>query len=268
MENNISPAMPTRWALGIEYDGQYFSGWQQQPDRKTIQSHLEDALAQVACEPISVVGAGRTDTGVHALYQILHFDTHATRLPTAWIRGANHHLPYAIRILWAQTVSHDFHARFSACKRSYRYALYSASIRPAIFHKKVGWTHYALNENSLVEALSFLIGEHDFSAFRSSACQSKNPVKTMYQASITRRGDFWLFDFAASGFLHHMIRNIMGALVMIGAGKKPPVWISELLHQKIRSPVVPTFSPDGLYLTSVEYPEPWQFPEPAYLVFD
>jgi tRNA pseudouridine38-40 synthase len=265
MENALITA---RWALGIEYNGQAFYGWQSQPHGQTIQDHLEKALSNIACEPISVICAGRTDTGVHGLNQVVHFDTTAKRLATAWVRGVNRYLPDSIRICWATPVSKDFHARFSAFKRSYRYVLYTSIVRPALYYGNVGWIHDSLDESLIRQAISLLIGEHDFSAFRASRCQAKTPVKTMYDIRFRRKGDFWIFDFDASGFLHHMIRNIMGTLIAVGKGQYPVDWVTQLLNEKNRVNAAPTFSAEGLYFIGVEYPEPWQFPKPAYLPFD
>ena len=265
MEDRI---ITTRWVLGLEYDGQPFLGWQSQPNGQTVQDQVERALALIACHPVRVICAGRTDTGVHALSQIIHFDTHASRSANAWVRGVNRHLPAAIRVLWAQPVDNTFHARFSAQKRSYRYVLYSAPVRPALYQGKVGWTHDSMDEEKLRQALSLLRGQHDFSAFRSAQCQAKSPVKIIYDIKLIRKGPFWIFDFEASGFLHHMIRNLMGTLVAIGRGSQPVIWIQTLLHQKDRRQAAPTFSAQGLYLSAVDYPEPWIFPEADHILFD
>ena len=264
MANNIT----FRWALGLEYDGQPFFGWQAQPSGNTVQDRLEYAIAQIACEPISSVCAGRTDTGVHALSQIVHFNTHSDRSSNAWIRGVNCHLPKTIRVLWAQPVDQQFHARYSACKRHYRYVLYNAPVRPALYQGKVGWTHHELNEICIRKAMAQLIGTHDFSAFRSSECQAKSPVKTIYNITLIKEKSLWIFDFEASGFLHHMIRNIIGTLVAIGKDAKAEEWIRLLLEQKDRKNAPPTFSPDGLYLTQIEYPNTYNFAKPEHMPFD
>lgn len=266
MADTITSAF--RWALGIEYDGQPFFGWQSQPNGQTVQDHLQKALSNIASESISVVCAGRTDTGVHGLNQVVHFDTQAERQSTAWIRGVNRYLPDTVRVSWAQRVGKDFHARFSAAKRRYRYVLYSSMVRPALYHGKVGWIHDSLDETIIRQAIPLFIGEHDFSAFRSSQCQAKTPVKLMYDIRLTRKDNFWIFDFESSGFLHHMIRNIMGSLIAVGKKQYPVEWITQLLAEKNRANAAPTFSAKGLYFIGAEYPEPWQFPQPAYLPFD
>lgn len=247
-------------ALGLEYDGSRFCGWQSQPSRCGIQDVLEQALAEIAGEPIRVHAAGRTDTGVHALAQVVHFETSAVRPNTAWIRGCNSLLPAAVSILWAHQVADDFHARFSAQERQYRYLLLNHPVRPGLFSGKMGWFHVPLDLELMREGASFMLGEHDFSAFRAAGCQAKSPVRHLRQLSVERQGDVLTFDLAANGFLHHMVRNIVGCLVYVGKGKYPPEWMAELLHHADRTRAAPTFAPDGLYFSGVDYDPKWNLP--------
>lgn len=249
-----------RVALGLEYDGAAFLGWQSQQHGRTVQDTLEHALSQIAAHPVRVNCAGRTDAGVHALVQVAHFDTDRGRPDTAWVRGVNAHLPPAVAVRWAAQVADDFHARFKACARRYRYMLYNAPSRPAIFASKVGWYHAPLDEIAMADAAAVLVGEHDFSAFRSAECQAKTPVKTLHSVSVARQGQHVLFDFHGNAFLHHMVRKIVGALVFVGKGRYPPAWLGELLAGRDRTVAPPTFAPDGLYLTGVEYDEGWNLP--------
>ena len=253
----------TRIAAGIEYDGSLFHGWQVQPDRHTVQQAVEKALAAFTCHPVRVVTAGRTDTGVHALNQVIHFDTSVIRTPFSWVRGTNNFLPRGVAIQWAKAVSSDFHARFSAFERSYDYVLYVHPVAPALMANKVGWSHTPLNLDAMRAAALLLLGEHDFSAFRSSECQAKSPIKTMHDVSIAEMGKHIHFRFTASAFLHHMVRNLMGCLIAVGKGKHPPSWVSDLLRERDRRVAAPTFMPDGLYLTRVGYPAEFEIPGPS-----
>lgn len=250
-----------RIALALEYDGSHFCGWQSQPSACGVQDHLQVALAQMAGHPVSVSAAGRTDAGVHALCQVVHFDTRTPRPESAWVRGVNAFLPHALRVLWAREVNAEFHARFSAERRSYQYLLQVSPVAPALLRGKVGWYHRSLDVEAMREAAVHLLGEHDFSAFRASECQAKTPVKHLHQAEITLRGDTLLFEFSANAFLHHMVRNLVGSLVYVGNGKYSPDRIAELLLQKDRTCAAPTFMPDGLYLTGVQYDTRWNLPE-------
>jgi tRNA pseudouridine38-40 synthase len=249
-----------RLALGIEYDGGAFCGWQIQPDQPTVQGALEAALAAVAQEPIGVICAGRTDTGVHATAQVVHFDTAVVRPDTAWVRGVNAHLPPGVAVLWAKPVAQDFHARFSATARSYTYCLLTHPVRPALLSGKIGWYHQTLDLDAMQKALALLLGQHDFSAFRAAECQAKTPVKTLREATLVEHRGMLFFRFSADAFLHHMIRNIMGAMVWVGSGRQPPQWIEWLLEQRNRTLGPPTFMADGLYLTAVDYDQSWQLP--------
>ncbi len=249
-----------RIALGLEYAGEDFAGWQCQPDVMTVQKVLERALEKVAVEPVRTYCAGRTDAGVHATMQVVHFDTCATRPATAWVRGVNSHLPCPVAVRWAQSVDETFHARFSALERHYRYILFNAPHRPGLLAGKVGWFHLPLEEELMREAAAYLLGEHDFSAFRSANCQAKNPVRQMRSLEINREGAFLVFDFGANAFLHHMIRNIVGALVYVGKRRYRPEWLKEILESRNRTLNAPTFAPDGLYLCGVRYDPKWLLP--------
>jgi tRNA pseudouridine38-40 synthase len=250
-----------RLALGVEYDGAAFCGWQIQPNQPTVQAALETALSSVAHHPVSVTCAGRTDSGVHATGQVVHFNTTATRPLTAWVRGVNAHLPAGVAVLWAQEVGDDFHARFSALSRSYTYALLVHPVRPALMAGKLGWYHQELDLSALQAALAALPGEHDFSSFRAVECQAQSPVRTLLEASVTRQGQLLVFSFRANAFLQHMIRNLMGALVWVGAGRQPASWMGWLLEQRNRNLGPPTFMPEGLYLSGVEYEPNWRLPK-------
>lgn len=249
-----------RIALGVSYDGHGFSGWQSQANQSGVQDTLEKAIQQIAGHAVRVHAAGRTDTGVHALGQVIHFDTDAVRPLSAWVRGVNAFLPPSVRVLWAKEVAHEFHARFSATSRSYQYLLYNAPVASAIMHHKSGWFHLPLNVAAMQKASDFLLGEHDFSAFRASECQAKSPVKIMHIANVIQHGAYIKFSFSANAFLHHQVRNIVGALVYVGKGALCPEDMQALLQEKDRTLSPPTFSPHGLYLTGVGYDEKWGLP--------
>ena len=250
-----------RYALMIEYDGSQFQGWQSQPNGKTVQDHLEKALAAIAGHKVVAHAAGRTDTGVHGLAQVAHFDSEANRPISAWVRGVNAHLPPAIAVRWAQPVADDFHARFCALSRSYRYVLFNHPVRPAIQSGRVGWYHRPLDAEAMAAAAKHLLGEQDFSSFRASECQAKSPIKHLHQADVRRFGDYLIFEFRAGGFLHHMVRNMVGALLWVGYGKESPDWMPSLIAARDRALAPPTFMPDGLYFTGVEYEAKWNLPE-------
>lgn len=250
-----------RIALGIEYDGSPYCGWQSQAEGSTVQDTLQKALSEIAGETIDVHAAGRTDTGVHGIEQVVHFDTNVERPLQAWVRGTNAQLPKSITVLWAHPVLDEFHARFSAQGRSYRYLLINRDTRPAIHAKKVGWHHLPLDLPAMQNAAQYLLGTHDFSAFRASECQAKSPIKTLRQLDIRREGDRLIFDVSADAFLHHMVRNIVGCLVYVGKGKYPPEWLTEVLASGNRRHAAPTFSPDGLYLRHIQYDAKWGLPQ-------
>ncbi|GIX27353.1 tRNA pseudouridine(38-40) synthase TruA [Pelomicrobium sp. G1] len=249
-----------RIALGLEYDGSRFCGWQSQADGCSVQDALERALGAIAGHPVRVVAAGRTDAGVHALAQVVHFDTRAARPESAWVRGTNTHLPASVAVLWARPVAEDFHARFSARERSYRYLLLNHPVRPGVASGRVGWFHQALDLERMREAARHLVGEHDFSAFRSSECQARTPVRTLSQLAIRREGSLLVFDFRANAFLHHMVRNILGCLVYVGKGAYPPEWLAQVLKGRDRALGAPTFPADGLYFSGVRYEPRWNLP--------
>ena len=242
-----------RIAVCLEYDGRSFCGFQSQPDGCGVQDALEHALRAVAGETIGVVAAGRTDAGVHATAQVAHFDTDVVRPDSAWVRGVNAHLPRSSAVLWAQPVTGEFHARFAAQARHYTYLLLNRAQRPGLSTGRVGWYHRPLDVAAMARAGEALVGTHDFSAFRAADCQARTPVKTLREARVTRHADVVRFDFTATAFLHHMVRNIVGALVYIGAGRQPSTWTRELLAARDRTRAAPTFAPDGLYFTGAEY---------------
>lgn len=249
-----------RLALGVAYDGSGFCGWQSQPSACGVQDALELALAKIALHPIRLHAAGRTDTGVHGLGQVVHFDTDSDRPLSAWVRGVNAYLPSSVRVEWAQPVDEEFHARFSAFERSYQYLLYNAPVSSALMASKAGWFHLPLNVAAMAEAASYLIGEHDFSAFRAAECQAKSPIRTMTKAQVQTQGAYVVFDFSANAFLQHQVRNMVGALVYIGKGAYPASYMQTMLAQRDRNLAPPTFSPSGLYLTQVRYHEKWRLP--------
>ncbi len=249
-----------RIALGLEYAGDTFTGWQSQPDGRAVQDAIERALSEIAGARIRTAAAGRTDAGVHAAMQVVHFDTEADRPHTAWVRGVNSHLPAAVAVRWAQPVAGDFHARFAATARHYTYLLSCHAVRPALLARRVGWYHRPLDVEAMSEAVRALSGTHDFSAFRAAECQAKSPVKTLAPVCVAVRGECVRFDFSANAFLHHMIRNIVGALVHVGAGKAPTGWIADLLAARDRTRAAATFAPDGLYLTGADYDAAWNLP--------
>jgi tRNA pseudouridine38-40 synthase len=249
-----------RIALGVEYDGSRFCGWQTQATGCGVQDALERALAGVAQQPVATVCAGRTDAGVHALAQVVHFDATAERPLAAWVRGTNAALPAALAVTWSLPVSEQFHARYCALGRAYRYVLLNRGVRPAADHGRVGWYHAPLDVEAMRVAARLLIGEHDFSAFRAADCQARTPVRTLTRLDITRCGDYVNFDVRANAFLHHMVRNIVGCLVYVGKGRYPPEWVGEVLAGRDRARAAPTFEAAGLYLAGVEYDPRWGLP--------
>jgi tRNA pseudouridine38-40 synthase len=250
-----------RIALGIEYNGQSFHGWQTQRELMTVQETLEVALSKVANEPIQLFCAGRTDAGVHATGQVVHFDTRAKRHIDAWIWGTNSYLPASVCVRWARAVDYQFHARFTALARQYRYIILNCPIRPALLSARATWHYYPLDVERMRAAMIYLLGENDFSSFRASQCNAKSPNRKIMEATLERRGDFIVFEIKANAFLHHMVRNIAGTLMKIGAGFREPDWIKEVLQAKSRRAAAETAASDGLYLTQVYYPEPYLFPK-------
>lgn len=251
-----------RIALGLEYCGTGFHGWQSQAQGNTVQDVLESALAEIAGQSLGVICAGRTDAGVHASQQVVHFDAPVERPLTAWVRGVNANLPDGVAVRWAQPVGDEFHARFSARGRRYRYLLLNRPQRVGLWQGRVGWYHGPLDLAAMQDAAARLLGEHDFSAFRAAGCQAKTPVKTLWRAGLRQQGSLLVFDFEASAFLHHMVRNMVGTLVHIGKGVQAPGWVDELLQMKDRKLAAPTFSPDGLYFRGPIYEARWELPDP------
>ena len=249
-----------RIALALEYDGGPYHGWQSQADGSGVQDALERALSEIAGVRTTVIAAGRTDAGVHAPIQVVHFDTDASRPDTAWVRGVNALLPPSIAVRWEVPIGQDFHARFAATGRHYTYLLLDRSVRPALLNGKVGWYHRPLALEPMRAAAAALLGKHDFSAFRAAECQAKSPVKTLDRIDIVREDDVFRFDFHADAFLQHMVRNIVGALVYVGSGRQDPQWMAQLLGTRDRTRGAPTFAACGLYLTGIDYPARWNLP--------
>jgi len=250
-----------RIALGIEYDGSQWRGWQTQPDGHTVQDRLEAGIRDFTQTSIRTMCAGRTDAGVHALEQVVHLDTVLDRSPQSWVRGVNSYLPPSVAVRWACEVQHDFHARNSAVARRYRYVLYNNAVRSPLLRCRAGWVFRPLSLEPMRQAAQFLLGEHDFSAFRAAECQAITPVKTMQSVEIEQRGDLFVFTLQANAFLHHMVRNIVGSLVYVGKGVRPPEWMRQVLEGCDRNKAAPTFMPDGLYLAKVIYEPQWGLPQ-------
>jgi tRNA pseudouridine38-40 synthase len=254
-----------RVALGIAYDGSTWQGWQTQPDGRTVQDRLESALGQFVAQHVGTICAGRTDTGVHAVGQVVHVDVAVQRREQSWVRGLNALLPDSIAVQWARPVSDDFHARFSALSRTYVYIVRNAPVRSPLADRRVGWVYHKLDLDPMRQAAARLVGEHDFSSFRSSQCQAVSPVRTLHALDVSRRAEFFIFTFRANAFLHHMVRNLMGALLYIGQGRQDPEWVDTLLAKRDRRLSAPTFAADGLYLAAVEYPVAFGLPVPEPL---
>lgn len=252
-----------RIALAVEYDGSKYHGWQRQSAVDSIQARLESALSRVAAAPISVICAGRTDAGVHASHQIVHFDTSADRPETAWLLGGVHDLPPDISLLWARQISNEFHARFSATARSYRYILLNRVTRSALHAGRVTWWRHPLDAEAMHEAAQCLVGEHDFTSFRAKDCQSNTPWRCIESVRVQRFGAFIALDITANAFLHHMVRNIVGTLLPVGAGKWPVSAVSDILATRQRDAAGMTAPPDGLYLVAVRYPTQFGIEEPV-----
>ncbi len=252
-----------RVALGIEYDGSAYHGWQaQQEGVRTVQTTLEQALAKVANHAVRVVCAGRTDTGVHALGQVAHFDTDAQRTERNWLLGSNVNLPQDVSVTWVRYVDEAFSARFSAVSRRYRYFILNRTTRSAVLGSRVTWSHRPLDAARMHAAAQVLAGEHDFSSYRALGCQAKSPVRTLHSIAVERRGDFVLLSLHANAFLHHMVRNIAGVLMAIGRGEQPLEWAAEVLDFRDRTLGGVTAPPQGLYFESVEYPDRFSIPSP------
>lgn len=254
-----------RVALGVEYNGAEFHGWQRQkkPAVATVQAHLEDALSQVADHPVTVVCAGRTDAGVHATQQVVHFDTTARREVRAWVRGVNSHLPETVRVRWSKSVNADFHARFSALARRYQYVICNTEVKSAIFSRQVTHFRWPLDASLMHAEARCLLGEQDFSSFQAVACQSNTPMRNVHHVAVSRRDHLLVIDIQANAFLLHMVRNIAGVLMAVGAGQQEPGWTRWVLEQKDRNQAGVTAHPQGLYLVGVEYPPELDIPQPG-----
>jgi len=243
-----------RIACAVEYDGAGYSGWQRQEHARSVQESVEKALSFVADHPVDVSCAGRTDAGVHATRQVIHFDTAAPRSERSWLLGANANLPDDVRITCVQPVDDGFHARFSARARSYRYVILNSDVPSALLRRRVTWEHRPLDVAAMRRAARCLIGEHDFSSFRAVACQAKSPVRTIHRLALARSGQLVYLDVQANAFLHHMVRNIAGVLISVGRGDRPAGWVEEVLHHRDRTRGGITAPADGLYLVGVAYP--------------
>ena len=250
-----------RVALGIEYDGAKFYGWQRQREVDSVQKRVEEALSKIADTPIAIQCAGRTDAGVHATGQVVHFDTDVQRPDKAWIMGGNTNLPDTVAIKWAKVVEDDFHARFSATARRYRYIIYNSRFRPGILTGGVTHEYQPLDEEKMQQASRCLLGENDFSAFRAALCQSKSPFRNVMHLEVSRLNQYVIIDIRANAFVHHMVRNIAGSLIEVGAGNQPVEWIQALLETKDRTQAAATAKPNGLYLVDVTYPESFDLPK-------
>ncbi len=251
-----------RIALQVEYDGSPYHGWQKQKGLKTLQGVLETALSKV--KNISTYCAGRTDTGVHAIGQIVHFETDVERTTRSWIHGANSNLPKEVCVRWAKEMPEDFHARHSAHSRAYRYIIFNSPIRPALFRTNLTWQYRQLDADLMHTAAQDLLGEQDFTSFRSVECQSKTPMRNVMRCDVTRKGDFVYIDIEANAFLHHMVRNIAGVLMMVGSYRRPESWVKEVLQAKDRSQGAETAPAYGLYLSEVKYPEAFEVIQPEF----
>jgi tRNA pseudouridine38-40 synthase len=251
-----------RIAVGVEYDGSAYAGWQTQPAAPSVQQVTEAALARIAAAPVALVCAGRTDAGVHALGQVAHFDTEAVRAMRSWVLGANSELPPDVSLHFAQPVPGHFHARYSAEARTYRYLILNRSARSALQAQRATWVHRPLDAARMQAAAGALVGEHDFSAFRAAECQAKSPVRRLERLVVMRRGDWVLIEATANAFLHHMVRNIAGLLIAVGKGDASPDWAAEVLARCDRTRAAATAPAAGLYLVAVRYPEVFGLPAP------
>ena len=251
-----------RIAVGLQYQGGAYAGWQHQPSSPSVQDCLEAALGTIAAEPVSLTCAGRTDAGVHARGQVVHFDTRAVRTQRAWLLGANSELPPDISVSWVRPVPAHFHARYSAEARTYRYLILNRRARSALFARRAVWVHRPLDVAAMAQAAAALEGEHDFSAFRAAECQAKSPVRRLEQLTVERRGDWLVIEATANAFLHHMVRNIVGLLIAVGKGDAPPEWAAQVLAGRERRRSAATAPAAGLYLWSVRYPEAFAVPLP------
>jgi tRNA pseudouridine38-40 synthase len=250
-----------RLVLGLEYDGTNYHGWQHQNGLVTVQACVEAAVSKVADHPIKIICAGRTDVGVHAQEQVVHFDTEANRRLNSWLFGINNYLPKDMVVKWVVPTDETFHARFSATARRYKYVIYNHKVRPALLRNRTAWHFIPLNEKLMHAAGQYLLGELDFSSFRSAFCQSTTPMRNVHHLKVTRRNDLIIIDIKANAFLQHMVRNISGLLIAIGEGKHPPEWVQEVLAKRDRREAGPAAPASGLYLTKIYYPANYQLPQ-------
>ena len=242
-------------ALGIEYAGQSYYGWQTQPGGRTVQDVLENALRRFLTVSVPTICAGRTDRGVHATHQVVSIVSPLERKPASWVRGVNTFLPDDIAVKWAKEVPSDFHARFDARSRTYQYWIHNSAVRSPVMHGRTGWVWRRLDEDKMQQAAQLLVGEHDFSSFRASECQASTPVRTVKQLNVRRKGDLICVEICANAFLQHMVRNIVGSLIYVGTGRESVQWLADVLAARSREVAAPTFDPAGLYLIGVEYPQ-------------
>ncbi len=249
-----------RIALGVEYNGSAYCGFQYQDHSPSIQEKLETAIGRIANHDVRVICSGRTDTGVHAFGQVIHFETDAEREAYQWVSGVNTNLPTDISVLWAQSVPAEFHARYSAQRRIYRYVILNRKIRPAVYARRVSWEYRPLDIERMKQAAKYLLGEHDFSSYRAVACQAKSPVRTLYRLELSSHHNFIIIELEANGFLHHMVRNIAGVLMTIGAGEAEADWSRDVLQQRDRTQGGITAPPDGLYFVAARYPDKFSIP--------
>jgi len=249
-----------RIALGVEYNGENYCGWQRQKQSPSVQEHIEKTLSQIADQPVKVFCAGRTDTGVHATNQVIHFDMQGSRPAAAWLRGANNYLPKDVSITWVKEVDDHFHARFSAINRSYRYIIQNTSSPAAILAGKVTWYRPLLDAELMQQAAQFLLGQQNFSSFQASSCQANTSTRIIRYAKVSRMNDLIFIDIKANAFLHHMVRNIVGCLLRVGEGRESPDFVEKIIGYKDRTKAPDTASPHGLYLINVEYPAEFKLP--------
>lgn len=254
-----------RYTLGIEYDGSDYLGWQRLSEGSTVQAAVEQALSFVADHPVQVVCSGRTDAGVHALCQVIHFDSDAIRTNRAWVLGTNTRLPRDVRVLWCQPISDEFHARYSARARRYRYTILNRNIPPAMQRNFLSWERLTLDADAMHQAAQALCGQNDFTTFRTVKCQAKHPNRDLHDISVSRHGEQVVVEVQANAFLHHMVRNIVGSLMVIGRGEKPVTWMEELLAAKDRTRAGPTAPAEGLVFLGAKYPAEWALPKQVTL---
>lgn len=258
----MAESLMSRWVAGVEYNGAAYSGWQMQSDAPSVQAEVERSLSQVADHPVRVICAGRTDAGVHAVQQVVHFDSPAVRIDHAWLLGTNRHLPNDVALRWVRPIAADFHARFSAVRRSYRYCIHNGRARSALGYRRVCWEPRPLDADAMNRAGQALVGEHDFSAFRDSQCQSPTSHRHVLGLRVYRQHEQVVLDITANAFLHHMVRNIAGTLMEVGLARQPEAWVGDVLRKGKRTEAGMTAEPDGLYFLGPGYPEHWNVPLP------